>query len=146
MESQVSYSAVVVIEESAQVNLYSYFLGGKWMWYGYMLNVVNHDELGCKVFENAGPVDCGTMYFDYSEGAIVHAVAQFDVTEGGAPSVGLGSADNLIGVEDAVTAHVHGYCNSDSCNYCLSGLDPDDYPGDVLTTGWDAADHKAMYE
>jgi hypothetical protein len=78
------------------------------MWFGALSNVVGHDELGCKIFEMAGEVDCGTMFFDNSEDAIVHAVAQFDGTEDDGPE--------------------------------------DDYPGDVLPTGWDAQDHKALYE
>lgn len=34
------------------------------------------------------------------------------------------------------------------CDACLGGEcnHEDDYPGDVLPTGWDARDHKAMYE
>jgi hypothetical protein len=120
MEAQVSYTAHVRFGESAQVNLHTYMYGGNWQWFGYTMNVTGHDSLGCKIFENVEHVDCGTMYFDNSEDAIVHAVAQFDGTDE-LPPFGLGSAENLIGVED-------------------------NYTGETVPTGWDAADHKALYE
>lgn len=117
MDIQTIYHATVHISETEQVCLHTMFYGGNWTWFGHRMEVVGKDELGCQQFKMVESVECGPLVFYVtSEDAIQAAVARFDGTEEEGP-------------EDQAPDFTE-----------------DDYPGDVMPTGWDAQDHKAMYE
>ena len=126
----VTYSAVVRNSDGTEVHLTTQFYGGTWTWYGY-----KHDMQNGMAILDRYEADPASFWLT-SQDAIDAALATFDNPED--TPCGLCGGSFLRGASNR-------YCDT-----CLRGesddVVEDDYPGDVLPTGWDARDHKALYE
>ena len=137
----VTYSAKIDLSPSTFAQVHTMFYGGTWQWFGYVHEVESVDELLIKHTKIVSKVESAVgLFWVSSEDALADAIAQF-YTELESDSSGAAWSD-----DSSAVAHANGTC-PDDCNWCISGVSLEDaYPSDVLPTGWDAQDHKAMYE
>lgn len=165
MEVTINCSAKVQLSDTTIATLHTIFYGGNYKWSGLVLEITGKDELGLNVYKAVGDTVMSEplKFWITPEEAIHDAIAQF-YTES-APAY----------TSDLEARHANGTCD-DNCNWCLSGMNPEDstdmlrersdaasayldrvegrksreeegdYSGEWLPTGWDAQDHKAMYE
>lgn len=117
MEVTINSSAKVQLSDTTIATLHTIYYGGSYKWSGLVLEITGKDELGLNVYKSVGDtIMSDPLKFWITPEEAIHDAIAQFFTE----SV----------PEDQAPDFTQDY----------------DYPGQVDPTGWDAQDHKALYE